>query len=409
MSSRPYSVLNTKDLADHTKKPGRYNDGRNLHLYVKPNGNATWIFRYRDRVTGKLRDKGLGPYGPKGPVTLAMARQKAEKCREMLYAGIDPIQFDRDELVAKKAANAKRLTFKQCFERFYKAKSQGWRNDKHAKQWINTIETYCGSILNKVVSEVDTSDVEDILLPIWLKKAETARRVRQRIEAVIDWAKVNKYYTGENPARLKGHLDKLLPAQDPNVEHRVAVPYDEIADFMAKLDGLQTLSAIALKLQILTATRPNEAVGADWSEFDLGKGLWTIPAARMKANRPHVVPLSAEAIAALKPLPVQKKGFLFPGVKGKSITTAAVLKLVKALYPKDTNITAHGFRSTFRDWAGAVTSHPTNIAEAALAHVLKDKTEAAYARDKLIEKRRLLMNDWADFCYGTPSKNISGS
>ena len=393
----PKSVppLNALDLRKRLRHiPGRHQDGRGLHLYVQRNGNASFIFRYRDRRTGKLRDKGLGAFGD---VTLAQARAAAEDCRVLLRDGRDPIDFHKDSVRQRRTAHANRMTFFQCFEKHFEMIKGGWRNKKHADQWRSTIVTYCKRINDLPVQEVTNLEVLETLHPIWQSRPETARRVRQRIEAVINWATAHGMYVGENPARLKGHLDKLLSKQPKSVKHRPAVHHSRISAFMAKVAHESSLASKALRLQIATATRPNEAVNARWDEFNLDSAEWIIPASRMKAKVAHTVPLPKRTIQMLRDHPRDQSGFLFPGTKGKAITTAAVLKLVKKLYPEDQQITSHGFRSTFRDWAGAVSNHPSDIAEAALAHVISDKTEAAYYRDALLAKRRTMMQDWEDF------------
>lgn len=390
--SNQLTVVSLKKKLRHL--PGRHNDGRGLHLYVQRNGSASFIFRYRDRRTSKLRDKGLGAYED---VTLEQARLKAEACRALLREGKDPIDSHKDNVRQRKTAHASRLTFFQCFERHYEIIKDGWRNKKHAAQWRSTITTHCKRINDLPVQEVTTSEVVDTLRTIWLSHPETGRRVRQRIEAVVDWAKANGRYIGDNPATLKGHLDKLLAKQPKAVKHRPAVHHSKIAAFMASVEREGSLSSKALLLQVATATRPNEAVNARWEEFNLDSAEWIIPGNRMKAKVAHVVPLPKRTVEMLRTHPRDSSGLLFPGVKGKAMTTAAVLKLVKKLHPEDPEITSHGFRSTFRDWAGAISSHPSDVAEAALAHVKSDKTEAAYFRDQLLSKRRTMMQDWEDF------------
>lgn len=401
--ARPHNILTVLKLRKLRNKPGRHNDGRSLHLYVQSNNNASWIFRYRDRVTGKLRDKGLGSFEE---VSLERARAKAAECRMLLSDGNDPIESARSNVKARRLAHESRITFKQCFEHHLANIKDGFRNKKHSAQWSSTITTHCAALLARPVTEIDTNVVVEALRPIWLKLPETARRVRQRIEAVMDWARANKRYSGENPARLKGHLDKLLPLQPKDVEHRAAVPYGEMADFVAKLSQVDTIAARALMLQILTALRPSEAINAKWSEFDLGKMTWTVPKERMKKKRAHEVPIAPRLAEMLNAMPRDGGDLLFPGTKGKPITTAATLKLVKQLFPSDSKITCHGFRSSFRDWAGAISTHPSEIAEAALAHVIKSKTEAAYNRDNLFAKRSVMMRDWEDYCFASVSGSI---
>lgn len=374
-------------------KPGKYHDGAGLYLVIHPNGSRTWIFRWRDRVTGKLRDKGLGPAWD---VSLEQAREKAKACRELVRNGGDPIEDARAAMAAKRVEFAKRLTFAECAAKYIEAHKAGWRNAKHGAQWVATLDTYAAPINPLPVAAIDTALVLKCIEPHWATKTETMTRVRQRIEKVLDWARVRDYRTGDNPARWKGHLDQLLPQRNKvqKVQHHAALPYADVPAFMVDLRHRNGLAALCLELQILTATRPGEAAEATWSEFDLRHATWTIAADRMKAGKEHRVPLSAPAVALLRSLPVHG-AYVFPGVKGKPLTTAAGMGLLKRMRP---GITAHGFRSTFRDWAGETTKHPREVIEHALAHQLKDKTEAAYQRGDLFKRRAALMDDWAKYC-----------
>lgn len=402
--TRPYNKLSVLKLRKLSKVPGRHFDGRGLHLYVQKNGNASWMFRFRNRVTQKPRDKGLGSFLE---VSLEDARTKAAECRALLANHADPIDSGKEALKRQRDVLAKRITFGECFKQYYESVSEEFRNKKHTAQWPATVNKYCAAWMDLPVSDIDTEAVLSVLRPIWLKKSETARRVRQRIEGTINWAKAHKRYDGDNPAFLKGHLLHLLPAQTAVVKHRPAVHYEDMPDFMARLSQVETLAAKALTVQILTATRPGEAVKAEWKEFDLGEKMWTIPADRTKALREHSVPLSQPLIDLLAVMPRHPGGLLFPGKGASAITTAAVLKLVKQLVPETPDITSHGFRSTFRDWASAVSLHMREVSEAALAHVISDKTEAAYLRDKLFSKRVPLMQDWAMYCYLPNEGNVT--
>ena len=381
-------------------EPGRYGDGGGLYLLIKKDGRKTWVFRWRDRVTGKSRDKGLGRYG-KYDVSLKEARQRAKKCRDMVWEGKDPIEEARAELEEKKLAYAMRLTFRQCTDRYIYAHKAGWKNAKHAKQWPSSLNNYAAKLMPLPVAAIDTHLVLSCLEPIWQEKTVTAGRVRQRIECVLDWATARKYRSGENPARWKGHLDKILPQPSKlkKVVHWSAIPYAEIGQFMQKLREQESLAARALEFQILTSTRPGETLGARWDEIDLQAKTWTIPGDRMKAGKPHEVPLSPQAIRLLKALP-QDFDFVFPGAsKKKGLGEMGNMRLIRKL---EGDFTAHGMRSTFRDWAADQTSYPRDVIEHALAHGLKDKSEAAYFRSTVFPKRVKLMNAWADYCDMEP-------
>jgi integrase len=401
MGVRKTAVL-TAVKVRNLKKPGRYGDGGGLYLLVKPNGRS-WVFRWRDRITGKLRDKGLGPAWD---VDLAEARERGAECRRQLRDGIDPIEHKRQLITDAKLERARRLTFGECCDKYIEAHRAGWRNAKHADQWTNTLETYAATLKPLPVAEIDTALVVKTLEPIWSIKTETATRLRQRIECVLDWATVREFRKGDNPARWRGHLEQLLPKPTKlkTVKPRAALPYAEVGEFMVKLRKRQGIAARAVELQILTACRPGEVAGAKWGEVDLDAATWSIPAERMKAGREHRVPLSSDAVALLKALP-RSSDYVFPGVRGKPITTDGMLKSLRVVRK---GIDSHGFRSTFRDWAADCTAYRNDIAEAALAHVLKDKSEAAYKRTDLFAKRARLMNDWAKYCAAPmPSEMVT--
>lgn len=375
------------------KAPGRYSDGGGLYLYVSPSGNRSWVFRYRNRQTGKHRDKGLGPLAD---VSLERARERAAACRASLLNGIDPLDADREASHVSAVEAAKRVTLGECVTRYIAAHRPSWRNAKHGDQWRNTLDTYASALLPLPIQALDTHLILDVLQPIWSEKTETATRVRQRLEAVLDYAIARGYRTGENPARWRGHLQKLLPppAKLKDVRHHPALPYAELGDFMALLADAEAMSARVLALQILTATRPGEAVAARWEEFDLENRVWTIPKERMKAGREHRVPYGPAVAKLLKSLPKTGSPFLFPGKPGQPMITDAALSMLRRLRK---GLTAHGFRSTFRDWAADRTNYPREVAEAALAHSLRDQTEAAYRRSDLMEKRARMMADWERF------------
>lgn len=387
-------------------KPGYYGDGNGLWLQVSGNLTKSWSFRFKRG--GKLREMGLGALHT---VTLAEAREKATEARKTLLAGIDPIEARRAQQAAMRAANAKTMTFTECAAAFIEANRAGWKNDKHAGQWESTLTTYCVPIFGDInVAAVDTGLVLKVLEPIWTTKAETASRLRGRIESVLDWATVRGYRSGDNPARWKGHLDKLLPKRSKvaTVQHHPALAYSRIGAFMAALRGQQGMGARALEFAILTACRSGEVRGATWSEIDLEARRWIIPAGRMKAGKEHVVPLSDAALDLLRRLPrIEGTDAVFPNTKGAALSDMTLTAVIRRMNgdeaPTWTDaageaITAHGFRSTFRDWAGETTAYPREVIEHALAHQLRDRAEAAYARGSLLDKRARLMADWATCC-----------
>jgi len=390
-----------------TNKPGRYNDGGGLYLLVRPDGSKAWVFRFRNRITGKQQDMGLGPYG-QHQVSLADARIEAGKARALLRQSppLNPIEQRHQALQAALLDRSRRMTFKDCADAYIAAHKAVWRNPKHAAQWPASLNTYAGILMPLPVEEIDTALVIKCLQPVWADRTETATRVRQRIEAILDWATVRKFRQGDNPARWRGHLDKLLPkpAKLKNVQHRSALPYAEMNALMVLLHSKPTQASRALELQILTASRPGEVMGASWNEFDLTAKVWTIPADRMKAGKEHTIPLSDQAIEVLNSQP-RVSDFVFPGPSlKKPMTINAGWKLLKELRP---GFVPHGLRSTFRDWAADQTAYPREVIEHALAHQLKDKAEAAYFRSDLLKKRARLMQDWAKFCASAPAKGAT--
>lgn len=302
--------------------------------------------------------------------------------------------------VAAAAATAKRLTFRQCAEAYIEAHQGSWKNPKHRQQWTRTLEQYAYPVFGEVqISAIDVGFVTKVLDPIWATKTETASRVRGRIESVLDWAAVRGHRSGDNPARWRGHLQKALPQRSKiqKVQHHAALAYAELPVFMAMLRQVRGLSARALELLILTASRTSETINAEWSEFDLKAAVWTIPSERMKAAREHRVPLSPVAVTLLKTLRhLDDPRWVFPGARANApLSNMAMSKVLVSLGHAD--VTVHGFRSTFRDWAAEQTDYPKEVAEAALAHAVGDKVEAAYRRSDLFEKRRKLMLDWATY------------
>jgi integrase len=376
---------------------GYYCDGGGLWLQISAFDTKNWVFRFT--LNGKTREMGLGPINT---ISLAEARQDAERCRKLLRDGVDPIEARKAERAKAALEVAQVWTFKACADSYIAAHEAGWRNVKHADQWRNTLATYAHPLLGPLpVQSVDTGLVMKVLEPVWTTKPETASRLRGRIESVLDWAAARKYRQGENPARWKGHLDKLLPARSKvqKVEHHPALPYDDIGAFMVALREQSSIGARTLEFTILTAARTGEVIGARWDEIDLKTALWTIPGDRMKAGRDHRVPISPAAMAVLEEMSKirQPGGWVFPGARsGRPLSNMVLLQLLKRMDRGD--LTAHGFRSTFRDWAAERTAYPREVAEAALAHVVGDKVEAAYRRGDLFDKRRRLMEDWAAFC-----------
>lgn len=383
-------------------KPGLYSDGGGLYLQIAAGGSKSWIFRYG---AGGKRYFGLGPLHTIG---LAEARERALAARRMLLDGVDPIAAKREKAAAAHLAAAKSITFKECALAYIEAHRAGWKNAKHAAQWTATLETYAFPIIGRLpVASIDTALVLKVLQPIWTTKPETASRVRGRIESILDWARVRGYREGENPARRKGHLDHLLPAKSKivKVEHHAALPYREVPAFMADLKTREGNGARALEFAILTAARSGEVRGATWSEIDFDARLWTVPAGRMKAGREHRVPLSKQAIALLRRFPSNQRGdaLVFEGAREDSpLSDMSLTAVLRRMGRGD--VTAHGFRSTFRDWCAEKTDFPAEAAEMALAHAVSDKVEAAYRRGDLFERRRELMQAWGTFCEGRKSQ-----
>jgi integrase len=378
------------------KGPGKLSDGGGLYLIAGRNGSRTWIFRYTRH--GTAVELGLGP---SRAVPVTDARSKAAELRAVLAGGGDPKQHREQQRQLNALERAKAVTFKVASEQYIEANKAGWRNGKHAAQWTSTLATYVYPVFGSdPVGSVTASDVLKVLSPIWATKPETASRVRGRIEAVLDYAKVHGWREGENPARWKGGLAMTLPARSKvrRVKHHAALPYCEVPDLMKALATMEGLGSIALRFLILTAARTGEVIGANWSEIDLVKGVWTIPAERMKAAREHRVPLNAEAIALLESFP-RTGELVFPGMKrGKPLSNMTLLQTLRRM--KRADLTAHGFRSSFRDWAAEQTSFAREVIEASLAHTVGSKVEAAYLRSDLFDKRRLLMTAWGDHCRG---------
>jgi integrase len=381
-------------------KPGLYPDGNGVYLQVTLGADdmprKSWLFRFR--MQGRRERKmGLGAFPD---VSLQGARDKASSARKLCKDGIDPVDARKAERAKAKLADTRSMTFNQCAKAYITAHRAGWRNVKHAAQWTSTLETYASPTFGTLpVQAIDVGLVTKVLEPIWSTKSETASRLRGRIEAVLDWAKVHGYRTGDNPARWRGHLDQLLPARTKvrRVEHHAALPYREMGTFMPALREREALAARALEFAILTAARTGEVINARWDEIDLQAKVWTVSAERMKAGREHRVPLSGSAVGILERMQqVRQNDHIFPGERRASLSNMSFLMLLRRMDRDD--LTTHGFRSTFRTWAAECTTYPREIAEAALAHVVGDATEQAYQRGDVFEKRRKLMDAWATYC-----------
>jgi integrase len=378
-----------------TAKPGKYGDGANLYLIVSKAGARKWVLRFT--WLGNPKEMGLGSASG---VTLADAREKAATARRQIAQGINPIEErkQKDEIP----------TFGEVADEVRQSLSAGFRNEKHKDQWKSTLKTYAAPLRPKPVDTITTDDVLAVLKPIWTTKAETASRVRGRIEKILDAAKARGFRIGENPARWRGHLDHLLPRQSKLARgHHAAMPYEDVAAFIALLRKREASAALALELCILTAARSGEILGMQWSEIDLDKRIWTVPANRMKAGREHRVPLSPHVAAMLCQLEKLKVGaFVFPGqVRDKPLSNMALEMMLRRM--KIENATVHGFRSSFRDWAGNVSDFPREVVETALAHVIGDKAEQAYRRGDALEKRRKLMDAWAAYCTTSNTAEVT--
>jgi integrase len=384
-------------------KLGLYADGAGLYLRVGRGGAKSWAFRFM--LNGRAREMGFGSFTKVG---LADARKKAIDARRLLSEGRDPLvqreEEEKQRAAAENVAAARSMTFDKCAEAYISAHEVSWRNEKHRQQWRNTLATYVSAIFgSSPVQDIDIDLIMKVIEPLWSVKTETARRVRGRVEVILDWAKVRGYRSGENPARWRGHLDHLLPARSKvrMVKHHAALPYLGIGAFMKDLRAMEGTSAAALEFLILTVARTGEVIGAPWSEINLENRVWVVPAARMKSGREHRVPLSSAAIAVLNRMPDLKDDYVFTGQRpGGPLSNMALLMTLGRMNCGD--ITAHGFRSTFRDWAAECTNFSREVVEMALAHVIEDKTEAAYRRGDLFDKRRRLMDAWAEYC-GKPA------
>ncbi len=398
MMGRIKAPMAEKVSAKLSKQAGMHAVGGvpGLYLLVSGTGGASWIFRYS--FSGRRRDLGLGSYID---LPLSDARKKAMEQRRLILDGIDPVESRKAARSALASTRASALTFEQCALAYIASQEPGWKNAKHGDQWRNTLSTYAYPVVGGLlVRDVEQAHVLQILEPLWTTKTETASRLRGRIESVIDYATARGYRTGDNPARWRGHLDKLMPAPSKvaKVEHHAAMSYNELPGFILALHQQAGMGARALEFAILTAARSGEVRGATWGEIDSAAAVWTIPAGRMKAEKEHRIPLSAHALEMLRALPrVAGSDLIYPSTKGTPLSDMTLTAVLRRMDRGE--VTAHGFRSTFRDWAGESTSYPREVIEHALAHQLKDKAEAAYARGTLFDKRRRLMDDWAKYCH----------
>jgi integrase len=392
-------VLTAKKV-ERLKTPGRYPDGHNLYLQVGETGGKSWLFRFeRD---GRERWHGLGAAYT---FSLKEARERARAARQLLADGIDPIDHRKAERAKLAAAKAKLLIFREAAERYFDQHEGKWRNAKHRAQFTSTLRQYAyPTLANMSVAEIGTPEVLRAIEPIWMAKTETASRVRGRIEAVLDWCTVRGYRTGDNPARWKGHLSEVLPARGQVAKpvHHAALAYAAVPVFMAELRKREGVAARALEFTVLTAARTAETIGAQWPEISFESKTWTVPAGRMKGGKEHKVPLSERAIALLRALPTEKGNkHLFIGSQaGSGLSNMSMTAVLRRMGHDD--ITVHGFRSSFRDWAGETTNFPNHVVEMALAHAVGDKVEAAYRRGDLLVKRRQLAEAWSKFCCSPP-------
>jgi len=396
-------IAKLSDLAvRRASEPGVYADGEGLYLQVSSSSTKSWIFRFT--LNGKTREMGLGPFPT---ISLAAARNAASEARKLSKQGTDPIEARRQLKAAAELEAAQAISFSDAANRYIETHRPSWRNDKHAAQWQNTLNTYAAPIFGNVsIQEIETRLVLKVLEPIWSTKPETASRIRGRIESVLDWATARGYRRGDNPARWRGHLDKILPRRSMvrKVKHHAALPYTDIPEFMEALRQQPSISARALEFAILTAARTGELIGAATDEVSITGKVWTIPENRMKAGKAHRVPLSSRALSILADLEREDDSiYLFPGRrKAKGLSNMALLKVLERMGRSD--LTAHGFRSTFRDWAADCTSFSREVSERALAHTIESKVEAAYMRTDLFEKRKRLMADWAAYCTSSPQE-----
>jgi integrase len=371
---------------------GVHGDGGGLYLNVRSKSARSWLFLYRSN--NKRTELGLGPYPD---IPLSRARELAAELRAAKAEGIDPRQ-------ARDTRRDRSVTFAACAEIMLSDLSAGW-SKQHLQQWRHSLIVQAAALHDLPIGKVNTDDVLRVLAPIWMTKPESAQRLRLRIERLLDWAKARRLRQGENVARWRGHLINLLPKQNRIKEHYAAMPYQDVPDFLLRLRALEGYGAAGLRLAILTAARSKEVIQARWDEFDLEAKIWVIPGAKMKGKREHRVPLSAAAVGVLNELAATRRGdFILPGYSADRHASHAILDHV--LYRLGEDVTVHGFRSSFRDWAAERTTVPREVAEKALAHVVGNEAERSYARSDLFEQRRPLMQQWADFCGGVSAGEV---
>jgi integrase len=399
MKRRQYRRLTAAAVGKLKSVSGRHPDGDGLYLDVTRELVASWSYRFT--MPGKAeRNMGLGPLRQ---VTLAEARELANAARRLKQSGVDPIDHRRMQRLTVAAEAAKVVTFRQCALSYIEDHRDKWRNAAHGRQWSTTLSSYAFPRIGHLpVAAIDTGLVLQVLKPIWRKTPETASRLRGRIEAILDWAAVSKYRSGENPSRWRGHLEHMLPKRSElqPVEHLAALPYDELPALMTVLRQQKGIPARALEFTILTAARRGEVLGAKWSEFDLSASLWTVPAERMKAHREHQVPLSGRALEILEEMAATRQsGFVFPGTgEGRPLGQMALINVLRRLGYKDASV--HGARASFMTWAAEQTNYAREIREAALAHAVPTALEKSYRRTTFFDRRRRLMDEWARYCSG---------
>jgi len=396
----------TADQVEKMSVVGTHADGKGLYLQVAANGTKSWLYRYQ--LAGRRRNMGLGGYPA---ITLSQARKTKNNFQLQVKAGSDPLEEKRKSkekgVAEHREQGSSLMTFSRCSEEYIAAKRSGWKSSKHAQQWENTLATYAAPFIGDMpVKQIEGEHVLEILQPIWFGKTETANRVRNRIELILDYATTLKHRSGDNPARWRGNLSNLLPSPSKvkEVRHHSALPYEDMPEFMAKLFSAKGFGAQALILTILTATRTSETLQAIWGEFDLEEEVWTIPKSRMKAGKEHRIPLSKPAVALLKKLgPSEASVYVFPGAKVNShLSNMSMTTVLRRM--KRGDVTVQGFRSTFRDWAVEKTNYPDRLAEKALSHSLKSESEAAYQRGQLLEKRAAMMDAWSRYCFPEKAK-----